>query len=181
MIDLSGKPIYRFEDVEIDASRRSVTRSGHEQHLRQQTFQVLLYLLERRQRLVTKEELIENVWQGIAVTDNALVQCIGDIRRTLGDDSRHPRFVRTFPKLGYHFIAAVQEVNPNGSASIESEEVTRLTVEIEDKLGDQPKRRTGLIASRAGTTKLLDDSRHSSSCRCCGRTLLLSSTTLVEI
>lgn len=154
MIDLSGKPIYRFEDVEIDASRRSVTRSGREQHLRQQTFQVLLYLLERRERLVTKEELIENVWQGIAVTDNALVQCIGDIRRKLGDDSRHPRFVRTFPKLGYHFIAAVQEVNPNGSASIESDEVTRLTVEIEDKLGDQPKRRTGLIASKARTTKL---------------------------
>jgi len=154
LIDLSGKPIYRFEDVEIDASRCSITRSGREQHLRQQTFQVLLYLLERRQRLVTKEELIENVWQGIAVTDNALVQCIGDIRRTLGDDSRHPRFVRTFPKLGYHFIAAVQEVNPNGSASIESEEVTRLTVEIEDKLGDEPRRRTGLIASKAGSTKL---------------------------
>ena len=154
VIDLSGKPIYRFEDVEIDASRCSITRSGQEQHLRQQTFQVLLYLLERRQRLVTKEELIENVWHGIAVTDNALVQCIGDIRRTLGDDSRHPRFVRTFPKLGYHFIAAVQEVYPNGSASIQSEEVTRLRVEREDKLGDEPKPRTGLIASKAVTTKL---------------------------
>ena len=141
MIDLSGKPIYRFEDVEIDASRCSITRGGREQHLRQQTFQVLLYLLERRQRLVTKEELIANVWHGIAVTDNALVQCIGDIRRTLGDDSRNPRYVRTLPKLGYHFIAAVQEVYPNGSASIESEEVTKLRVETVE-----PERLTGFNA-----------------------------------
>lgn len=153
MIDLSGKPIYRFEEVEIDPSRGSITRNGREQHLRQQTFQVLLYLLERRQRLVTKEELIENVWNGIAVSDNALVQCIGDIRRTLGDDSRHPRLIRTFPKLGYHFIAAVQEVYTNGSASIGSDEVAKLRVEIEEKLDDQPKRGTGLIASRAVTTK----------------------------
>jgi DNA-binding winged helix-turn-helix (wHTH) protein/TolB-like protein len=153
VIDLSNKPIYRFEDVEIDAARCSITRSGQEQHLRQQTFQVLLYLLERRQRLVTKEELFENVWHGIAVTDNALVQCIGDIRRTLGDDSRDPRFIKTVPKVGYHFIAAVQEVYPNGSASIESEEVAGPSVENEDELGDQPEPRPGLIGSGAVTRK----------------------------
>jgi DNA-binding winged helix-turn-helix (wHTH) protein len=117
MIDLSSKPIYRFEDVEVDASRCSLKRDGIERRVRQQTFQVLLYLLERRHRLVTKEELIENVWQGMAVTDNALVQCIVDIRRALGDDSRNPRFIKTLPKIGYHFIALVEEVCPNGAAS----------------------------------------------------------------
>ena len=151
MIDLADKPIYRFEDVEIDSSRCSIKRGGQEHHLRQQTFQVLLYLLERRQRLVTKEELIENVWHGIAVTDNALVQCIGDIRRTLGDDPRHPRFVKTFPKLGYHFIAPVQEVYPNGSASIEPEEVTRLEVEVSD---DEPEQHTAPVAPMVVTPRL---------------------------
>lgn len=153
MIDLSDQPIYRFEDVEIDASRCSIKRNGQEHYLRQQTFQVLLYLLERRQRLVTKEELIENVWHGIAVTDNALVQCIGDIRRTLGDDPRHPRFIKTFPKLGYHFIAPFQEVYLNGSASIkpEEEEVTGLKIAGS---ADQPEPRTRFIASWAVTPRL---------------------------
>jgi DNA-binding winged helix-turn-helix (wHTH) protein len=66
-----SRPIYRCEDVEVDPSRGCLKRGGLEQHLRQQSFHLLLYMLERRQRLISKEELIENVWQGAAVTDNS--------------------------------------------------------------------------------------------------------------
>jgi len=59
VIDLLRKPVYRFNDVEIDASQGCVRRAGQEIYLRQQTFQVLLYLLKHRERLVTKEELFE--------------------------------------------------------------------------------------------------------------------------
>jgi DNA-binding winged helix-turn-helix (wHTH) protein len=112
VIDLSCKPVYRFNDVEIDAPQGCVRRAGQEVYLRQQTFQVLLYLLKRRERLVTKEELFENIWKDAAVTDNALLQCIFDIRKTLGDDSRNPRFIKTFPKVGYRFISPVEEIYP---------------------------------------------------------------------
>src|SRR5437868_7280750 len=107
-MNLLDKPIYRFDDVEVDASGGTVSRGGQAHYLRQQTFQVLLYLLEHRDRIVNKEELITHIWQGAAVTDNALVQCIADIRRALGDDWRQPRFVKTLPKSGYRFIGAVK-------------------------------------------------------------------------
>ena len=59
--------IYRIDDIEVDTERRCVRRQGEELHLRHKTFQVLLYLLEQRHRLVSKEELWENIWEGTAV------------------------------------------------------------------------------------------------------------------
>src|SRR5260370_39050492 len=105
----SGSPSYRCEDVEIDLGQGCVKRAGREEYLRQQSFQVLLYLIQRRQRLISKEELIQNFWHDTAVTDNALVQCIAEIRKALGDDRRCPRFIKTVPKVGYRFIAPVTQ------------------------------------------------------------------------
>ncbi len=104
--------IYRCDGVEIDGLLGYVRRAGQEQYLRQQCFQVLVYILERRDRIVGKEELIENFWRDTAVTDNAVVQCIAEIRRALGDDPRGPRFIKTIPKVGYRFIGAVTEESP---------------------------------------------------------------------
>ena len=102
-------PIYRCEDVEINPSLGCLKRGGLEQHLRHQSFHLLLYMIEQRQRLISKEELIENFWQDAAVTDNAIVQCVKEIRKALGDDPREPRFIRTIHKIGYRFIASVTE------------------------------------------------------------------------
>ncbi len=99
--------IYTCEDVQIDASSGCLKRGGLEFHLRQQSFHLLLYLIEQRQRLISKEELIENFWQGAAVTDNAVVQCIKEIRKALGDDPHEPRFIRTIHKHGYRFMMQV--------------------------------------------------------------------------
>jgi len=113
----TDKPIYDFADVRIDTLRGCLFRKGKEQYLRQQAFGVLRFLLENRRRLVTKEDLMERIWHGTAVTDNALVQCIVDIRKALGDDSHHPRFVKTIPKVGYRFIGQVEEHWENLSVS----------------------------------------------------------------
>ena len=89
--DHGKRPIvFRAGAVEIDAQLGCVKRDGVEQPLRQQSFQVLLFLLARRSELVLKEELVTYFWHDTAVTDNALVQCIADIRRALGDDPRNP-------------------------------------------------------------------------------------------
>ena len=114
-VSSGGRPTYRCENVEIDTAQGCVKRDGQEGYLRQQSFQVLVYLIERRQRLISKEELIENFWRDTAVTDNALVQCIAEIRKALGDDPRQPRFIKTIPKVGYRFVGAV-EVEQNHSA-----------------------------------------------------------------
>src|SRR3970040_52773 len=94
-ISRTGEKVYRIDGVEVDAVQGCVRRHGTEVHLRHKTFQVLLYLLEQRHRLVTKEELWESIWHGIAVTDDALTRCVMDIRKALGDDSRQQRLLHT--------------------------------------------------------------------------------------
>src|SRR6185295_12427297 len=108
-MNTQSQRIYRLDGIEIDSGRMCLNRDGQEPHLRQKTFQVLLYLLEQRHRLITKDELIDHVWQDTAVTDNALEQCLAEIRKVLGDDSRNPRFIKTVPRAGYRFIATVEE------------------------------------------------------------------------
>ncbi len=78
--------------------------SGQPVALRSQSAEVLACLADRAGRMVSKDELIAAVWADTFVTDDSLVQCIGDIRRALGDD-RH-RIVQTFPKKGYRLNAA---------------------------------------------------------------------------
>lgn len=130
--------VYRSAELEIDPLSGCLRRDGQEFHLRPKTLQVLLCLIEHRERLVTKEELIEQVWSGIAVTDDVLVQSIVEIRRALGDDSRSPRFIRTFPKTGYHFIGPVEQLRlPGNGSAVEIEEVTSVEIEIEESVEDE--------------------------------------------
>ena len=110
-MNTQSQRIYRLDGIEIDSAQLCLRRDGQERHLRQKTFQVLLYLLEHRERLITKDELIDHVWLETAVTDNALEQCLAEIRKVLGDDSRNPRFIKTVPRAGYRFIATVEEVD----------------------------------------------------------------------
>src|SRR4051812_16550566 len=77
-------------------------RSGNPIVLRPQSFAVLRYLSENINRLVTKDELMEAVWPGTAVTDDSLVQCIHEIRRALCDEDH--ALLKTVPRRGYRFI-----------------------------------------------------------------------------
>lgn len=77
-------------------------RSGAIVPLRRQSFAVLRVLAERPNRVVGKDEIMAAVWPGIAVTDDSLVQCVGDIRRAIGDDAH--TVLRTEPRRGYRLI-----------------------------------------------------------------------------
>lgn len=77
--------------------------NGHSVHLRRQSTDVLAYLVHRVGELVSKSELIENLWRDTFVTDDSLVQCIADIRRALNDDDH--KIVQTLPKKGYKLSA----------------------------------------------------------------------------
>src|ERR1051325_11407858 len=66
---------------------------------------VLAYLVQRPGHISTKEELLRAVWADTAVTDDALVQRVLDIRKALGDNSKTQQFIRTHPKRGYEFVA----------------------------------------------------------------------------
>lgn len=103
-----GRGRYRFDQFELDTLKGALYRDGAEIHLRHKTFQVLRFLVENADRTITKQELWDRLWPDSAVTDDALVQCVKDIRRALGDDPKEPRYVRTLPRLGYRFVAPIE-------------------------------------------------------------------------
>ena len=152
-MQLLDKPIYRVGEIEIDPARNCLRLHNEEWTLRQKSFQVLLYLLEHRERSVSKEELLKNIWDGAAVTDDTLVQIIVELRKTFGDDSRHPQFIRTSPKIGYHFIGPVSEPRSEPSQLIEIEEVTTVQVEYEQiEMEGQGDRRMGGLLRRVSAS-----------------------------
>lgn len=132
-----GKQVYRFADVEVDPAQGCLRRGGEELYLRQKSLRALLYLLAQRDRLVSKDELIKHVWEGNAVSDDALVQLIKGIRRTLGDDTHQPRFIKTIPKGGYRFIAPVEELFSDSlPAAVEIERHTSVEIEYEEEISE---------------------------------------------
>ena len=101
---------YQFDTVVVQPAASAVLRDGRPVELEPKAMRLLLFLIEHRDRAVTKDELIEKVWEGIAVTDNALTRVVAQIRRELGDDARQPRYIQTLPTLGYRFIAELKTV-----------------------------------------------------------------------
>src|SRR5262245_32048514 len=90
-----------FENYALDVDRRSLECDGRHLALRPQAMEVLCYLARNPGRPISKAELFQEIWPGIAVTDDSLVQCIRDIRAVL-DDGSH-RIVKTVPRRGYLF------------------------------------------------------------------------------
>ena len=98
----------RFDRYILDFDRGCLLFDGSEITLRPKTFALLRYLVENSGRLVAKDELFSAIWPNLAVTDDVLVQSIGELRRGLGDDG--PRLIKTIPRRGYRFEPAVTTV-----------------------------------------------------------------------
>ena len=99
--------VFRFEDITVDLRRMSVTRGGQPISIEPKTFDVLRYLIEHRDRLVTKEELLDAAWKDTFVTPNVLTRAVAQLRKALGDDAFEARYIETVAKRGYRFIAPV--------------------------------------------------------------------------
>lgn len=99
--------MYRFGAFTFDCVSYRVTHGAHVVNLTPKLLDLLLYLLERPAMLVTKDELLDALWPGANVTQNALAQAISELRQALGDDAASPQFIRTVARRGYRFIAPV--------------------------------------------------------------------------
>ncbi|MBS1824800.1 MAG: PD40 domain-containing protein [Acidobacteria bacterium] len=105
--------VYQLEDLQVDSNTMELRRGREVVDMEPKSFRLLVHLIENRARVVPKEELMERIWNGAAVTDNSLTRSVAQIRKALGDDARQSRFVETVPTVGYRFIGAVEElVNP---------------------------------------------------------------------
>src|SRR5262249_14166390 len=95
----------RFDRYVLDLDRGCLLREGSELALRPKTFAVLCHLVENCGRLVSKDELFTAVWPDLAITDDVLVQSIGELRRALGADGT--RLIKTIPRRGYRLESEV--------------------------------------------------------------------------
>jgi len=96
-------PRYRFSDFTLSTRKRLLIRNGRQLPLIPRYLDLLIFLIERRRDAVHRREIFDRVWSDVIVSDSALSQAIRTLRRTLGDDSREPRFIRTVSRHGYQF------------------------------------------------------------------------------
>src|SRR5882672_625762 len=98
-----------FGNQELDLDRREFNRGGAPVPLEPQVFDLLVYLLQNRDRVVSKDDLIAHVWGGRIVSDSALDSRINAVRRAIGDSGDQQKLIRTFARKGIRFIGAVTE------------------------------------------------------------------------
>lgn len=102
--------IYEFGDFRLDANDRVLLRGGRMVHLTEKVFNLLSLLVRRGGHLVTKEELMEQVWPDSVVEENNLTVSMSALRKALGEIQEGGQFIETVPKRGYRFVADVREV-----------------------------------------------------------------------
>jgi DNA-binding winged helix-turn-helix (wHTH) protein len=95
---------YRFGPFLLSPSRRILARGAEELPLIPRYFDLLQLLVMRRHEAVHRREIFDVVWSDVIVSDSALTQAVRILRRTLGDDPREPRYIRTVSRHGYRFV-----------------------------------------------------------------------------
>ena len=109
-MDTPPTTTYRFGEFEVDVAAYSVRRGGQRLRLARQPMDLLLLLLERRQELVSRDEIARRLWEGDVFTDldAGIRTAVLKIRRVLGDSSESPQLIETVPGKGYRLIAHVE-------------------------------------------------------------------------
>ena len=112
-------PLYQFDKYRFDSQKGCLYPLTSEQEtqtrlqeipLRHKVASLLNYLLEHRSRIISKEELLTELWQHSDYRENALTQSIRELRKALGDKAQQPTFIRTYPQRGYQWICPVADV-----------------------------------------------------------------------
>ena len=107
--------MYSFDDFLADPETWRLTRGGQEIHLEPVVLKLLIYLIANRNRLVTRDELMETVWGDTVISESALTKAVARLRKALDDDSGAPRYLETVRSKGYRFVADVEETErPHG-------------------------------------------------------------------
>ena len=107
-----------FGDVCFNTHSGELSRDGRVAKLTPKAAAVLMALLEQAPGLVTKEQLLNRVWGGRAVGDEALTSCVLELRRALDDDARNPRYIETRHRRGYRLLATLPTAPASGAAPV---------------------------------------------------------------
>ncbi len=106
-------PTYQFDQFHFDTTTGALTTPETERVLRPKTAVLLTCMIQHRNRMLSKDELLETIWGETVVSENTLMQGIQELRKLLGDKARNPRFIRTYSRRGYQWIfAPIHEQGP---------------------------------------------------------------------
>ena len=116
-----------FSNHVLDTSRQELSCGGEGVPIEPQVFNLLQYLVENRDRVVSKDDLFDKIWQGRIVSESTLTSRINAARKAVGDSGRDQRLVRTISRKGFRFVGDVRESQPKmklgeGSANLSSKD-----------------------------------------------------------
>jgi adenylate cyclase len=103
---------FLFENQVVDPGRRELIRDGQRVLVEPKVFDLLVYLIENQDRVVTKDDLIAHVWGGRIVSDSALTSGINAARKAIGDSGHEQRLIRTSARKGFRFVGKLQSAEP---------------------------------------------------------------------
>ncbi len=119
--------VYTFNHLEIDSQLYELRKYGTPIRLEPQVFNLLVYLIKHRDRIIPKKELLEELWKKRVVSESTLNTCIKTARKAIGDNGRAQKSIATIYRRGYRFIADVEE---NGCYDKHSENITQNLTKI---------------------------------------------------
>ena len=108
---------YRFDDFELSVDARELRSSAGAIAIEPQVFNLLVHLIENCERVVSKEELIEAIWDGRFVSDAAVASRIKSARKALGDNGQDQKYIKTFQRRGVRFVAEVTAGSPDDAGN----------------------------------------------------------------
>lgn len=117
---MTNAPGFRFGPFLLDRRRRRLLNGESAIHLKPKEWELLCCLVEHRDRILTKQELLDLLWPRQTVTEANLSQAVYAVRKALGESARHPRWIETVPRMGYRFAARKRNTSPAGGMRSES-------------------------------------------------------------
>jgi TolB-like protein len=116
---------YTFEDYVLDPERRELTRGSEAVAVGPKVFDLLVYLVQHRDRVISKDDLLQAVWDGRIVSESTLTTHINAVRKAIGDSGEEQRLIRTVARKGFRFVGDVIEAPASGGVSSLETETAR--------------------------------------------------------
>jgi TolB-like protein/DNA-binding winged helix-turn-helix (wHTH) protein len=123
----NGAVRYFFEECALDTDRRELRRGPDIVPTAPQVLDLLEYLIRSRDRVVSKDDLINAIWNGRIVSDAALTTRLNAVRRAIGDSGGQQRLIKTFPRKGFRFVGAVRDEDQRPGAAVVSDARTEMS------------------------------------------------------